>query len=133
MKKRFLSLLCVLALCLGLLPVTALAAAPGGQVIYVGNENVTSGGYWTTDSNGSVTAYTGEGPPADNFIHYDAGDNTLTLHNATIREYVYSGTSTYVMGAGIGVFNQNDASKLTIKLEGSNAIENVSTGISAAV
>ena len=114
---------------LGLLPVTALAAAPGGQVIYVGNENVTSGGYWTTDSNGSVTAYTGEGPPADNFIHYDAGDNTLTLHNATIREYVYSGTSTYVMGAGIGVFNQNDASKLTIKLEGSNAIENVSTGI----
>ena len=129
MKKRFLSLLCVLALCLGLLPVTALAAAPGGQVIYVGNENVTSGGYWTTDSNGSVTAYTGEGPPADNFIHYDAGDNTLTLHNATIREYVYSGTSTYVMGAGIGVFNQNDASKLTIKLEGSNAIENVSTGI----
>ena len=129
MKKRFLSLFCVLALCLGLLPVTALAAAPGGQVIYVGNENVTSGGYWTTDSNGSVTAYTGEGPPADNFIHYDAGDNTLTLHNATIREYVYSGTSTYVMGAGIGVFNQNDASKLTIKLEGSNAIENVSTGI----
>ena len=28
MKKRILSLLCVLALCLGLLPVTALAAAP---------------------------------------------------------------------------------------------------------
>ena len=30
MKKRMLSLLCVLALCLGLLPTTALAAAPIG-------------------------------------------------------------------------------------------------------
>lgn len=113
----------------GLLPATALAAAPNGQMIYVGDEDVTSGGYWTTDSNGNVTAYTGGGTPTDNYIHYDAGNNTLTLHNATIRERVPSDTSTYVMGAGIGVFNQNDASKLTIKLEGSNAIENVSTGI----
>ena len=129
MRKRFLSLTCALVLCLSLLPVTALAAAPGGQVIYVGNKNVTNGGYWTTDSDGSVTQYTEEGTPTDNYIHYDAADNTLTLHNATIREYVPSNTSTYVMGAGIGVFNQNDASKLTIKLEGSNAIENVSTGI----
>lgn len=111
------------------LPATALAAAPGGQVIYVGDETVTNGGYWTTDSDGSVTPYTEEGTPTDNYIHYDAADNTLTLHNATIRERVPSDTSTYVMGAGIGVFNQNDASKLTIKLEGSNAIENVSTGI----
>ena len=37
MKKRFLSLLCVLALCLGLLPVSALAA---------GEHNSHSGG-WT--------------------------------------------------------------------------------------
>ena len=111
------------------LPVTALAATPNGQVIYVGDETVTNGGYWTTDSDGSVTPYTEEGTPTDNYIHYDAADNTLTLHNATIRERVPSDTSTYVMGAGIGVFNQNDASKLTIKLEGSNAIENVSTGI----
>ena len=129
MRKRFLSLLCVLALCLTLLPVTALAAVPSGQAIYVGEENVTSGGYWTTDDSGNVAAYSGTGTPTDNYIHYDAADNTLTLHNATIREHVPSNTSTYVMGAGIGVFNQNDASKLTIKLEGSNAIENVSTGI----
>lgn len=112
-----------------LLPVTALAATPNGQVIYVGDETVTNGGYWTTDSDGSVTPYTEEGTPTDNYIHYDAADNTLTLHNATIRERVPSDTSTYVMGAGIGVFNKNDDSKLTIKLEGSNAIENVSTGI----
>ena len=112
-----------------LLPVTALAAAPSGQVIYVGDEAVTSDGYWTTDDSGNVTAYSGEGAPTDNYIHYDTANNTLTLHNATIKESVPSDTSTYVMGAGIGVFNQNDASKLTIKLEGSNAIENVSAGI----
>ena len=111
------------------LPATALAAVPSGQAIYVGEENVTSGGYWTTDDSGNVAAYSGTGTPTDNYIHYDAADNTLTLHNATIRECVPSDTSTYVMGAGIGVFNLNDASKLTIKLEGSNAIENVSTGI----
>ena len=124
MRKIFTLLILLL-----LLPVTALAAAPNGQVIYVGNVNVTSGGYWTTDSNGSVTAYTEGDTPTDHYIHYDTTKNTLTLYNATIKESVPSDTSTYVMGAGIGVFNLNDASKLTIKLEGSNAIENVSTGI----
>lgn len=129
MKKRFLSLFCVLALCLGLLPVTALAAAPGGQMIYVGNENVTSGGYWTTDNDGNVTAYTGEGTPADNYIHYDAGSNTLTLHNATIKEEVPYDTSTLIMGAAIGVLNQNGDAELTITLEGTNTIKDVSTAI----
>ena len=46
-KKIFTLLILLL-----LLPVTALAAAPSGQVIYVGNVNVTSGGYWTTDNDG---------------------------------------------------------------------------------
>ena len=54
MKKRMLSLLCVLALCLGLLPVTALAVdAPNN--LYVGNQNVRSGKnttYWTTNDSG---------------------------------------------------------------------------------
>lgn len=130
MLKRTIATVFVAALlCLVVLPVTALAAVPSGQAIYVGEENVTSGGYWTTDDSGNVAAYSGTGAPTDNYIHYDTANNTLTLHNATIRERVPSDTSTYVMGAGIGVFNQNDASKLTIKLEGSNAIENVSTGI----
>ena len=118
-----------LALCLGLLPVTALAAAPYGQVIYVGNEYVTNGGYWTTDSNGNVTAYTGEGTPADNFIRYDAANNTLTLHNATIKESVSTDTSTFIPGTAIGVLNESGDAKLTITLEGTNTIEDVSTGI----
>lgn len=131
MKKRFLSLLCVLALCLGLLPATALAAAPIGQVIYVGNENVTNGGYWTTDSAGTVTAFTGEGTPADNFIYYDASRNTLTLHNATIRMSVSIDTNTLLAGAAIGVLNQysDGNAELTITLEGTNTIAEVGKGI----
>ena len=42
MKKSFLSLLCALALCLGLLPVTALAAEGAPTALYVGNQQVIS-------------------------------------------------------------------------------------------
>ena len=129
MKKRFLSLLCVLALCLGLLPVTALAAAPDYQVIYVGGVIISSTGYWTTDSDGNVTAYTSGDTPTDNYIHYDVANNTLTLHNATIKEEVPYNTSTYVAGAAIGVHNQNGAAELTITLEGTNTIAEVGKGI----
>ena len=40
MKKRFLSLLCVLALCLGLLPATALAVAGAPIQLYVGHQQL---------------------------------------------------------------------------------------------
>ena len=112
-----------------MLPVTALAAAPSGQVIYVGNVNVTSGGYWTTDNNGNVTAFTGEGTPADNYICYDKDSNTLTLHNATIKVSVPLDTSSYLAGAAIGVLNQSGDAELTITLEGTNTIANVTIGI----
>lgn len=85
MKKRILSLLCVLALCLGLLPVTALAAAPSGQELYVGDMQISTTGYWTTGSDGTVTN-AGNTQPSDNYIHYDADTNILTLHNATIKK-----------------------------------------------
>lgn len=129
MKKRILSLCMILVLCLSLLPATALAAAPDGQVLYVGGVQISSTGYWTTDSEGNVTAYTGEGTPSDNYIHYDADTNTLTLHNATIKEEVPYNTSTYVAGAAIGVHNQNGAAELTITLEGTNTIAEVGKGI----
>lgn len=133
MKKRMLSLICVLALCLGLLPVTALAAAPDGQVIYVGNENVTSGGYWTTDSDGNVTASTAGETPTDNYIHYDAENNVLTLHDATIKNELEFNASieggTFISGSAIGVFNQSGNAELTISLVGTNTIANVGKGI----
>ena len=129
MGKKSFSLCMALALCLSLLPATALAAVPEGQIIYVGNESVTNGGYWTTDSNGNVTAYTGGDTPTDNYIHYDVANNTLTLHNATIKESVSTNTSTFIAGAAIGVLNQNGDAELTITLEGTNTIAEVGKGI----
>lgn len=128
MGKKLFSLCMALALCLGLLPATALAAgAQSGQTIYVGGKEVTSGGYWTTDSEGNVTS-AGEIKPSDNYIYYD-GNGTLTLHNATIKEEVPLNTSTYVVGAAIGVINQSGDAGLTITLEGTNTIAEVGKGI----
>ena len=129
MGKKVFSLCMALVLCLGLLPATALAAAPSGQELYVGNVQISSTGYWTTDSDGSVTQYTEEGTPSDNYIHYDKDNNTLTLHNATIKESVSTDTSTFIAGAAIGVHNQNGAAELTITLEGTNTIAEVGKGI----
>ena len=105
MGKKIFSLCMALALCLSLLPVTALADAPSGQVLYVGGVQISTTGYWTTGSNGSVTPYTEGGKPTENYIHYDADTNTLTLHNATIKESVSTDTSTFIAGATIGVHN----------------------------
>ena len=132
--KRFLYLLCALAFCLALTPSTALAAAPNGQVIYVGNENVTNGGYWTTSEDGQTITSVGDSQPSSGgYIHYDADNNTLTLHNATIKKGLdYDENTpggTYIFGAAIGVFNQNGAAELTITLEGTNTIAEVGKGI----
>ena len=112
-----------------MLPATALAAAPNGMMIYVGDENVTSSGYWTTDSSGNVTAYTGGGTPTDNYIHYAEDTNTLILHNAIIKESVSSDTNALLDGAAIGVLNQSGDTELIIQLEGNNTIENVNWGL----
>jgi predicted secreted Zn-dependent protease len=88
MKKRMLSLLCVLALCLGLLPVTALAAGP--NTVYVGGVELVGSSdkivYATTNENGEVIT---EGATADNYnIKWDG--STLTLHGATIKKELYA-------------------------------------------
>lgn len=148
MIKKMISTLCAMIFCLGLLPIAAyavegggptegtvmsepatLAAMPDGQVLYVGDVSISFTGYWTTDSDGNVAAYTGEGKPLDNYIYYDAENNTLTLHNATIKKVVSTETNTLISGAAIGVLNQSGAAELTIQLEGGNTIEDVSTGI----
>ena len=133
MGKKVFSLCMALVLCLSLLPATALADAPDGQLIYVGGVKISSSGYWTTDDDGNVTANTGGDTPTDNYIHYGADDNTLTLHNATIKKGLDSNQSiqggTYIGGSAIGVFNQNGNAELTIQLEGDNTIKDVSTGI----
>ena len=131
LKRKTLAALLALSLLASLLPigaVPALAEVPEGMTIYVGDETISSAGYWTTDSEGKVTSAGTNPPTTGGYIHYD-GNGTLTLHNATIKEYVSSDISAYVMGAAIGVFNQSGAAELTIQLEGDNTIEDVSTGI----
>ena len=125
LAKRFLSLLCVLALCLGLLPVTALAAdndKPNN--LYVGTTNIAStwyddnAAYWTSDDGITWTPQTDK-PTADSYIHYD-GQGTLELHNVTIR-----GTSneSNLFGAGIyALCSSNNPVSLTIELIGTNTI-----------
>ena len=116
-----------------MLPVTALAVAPIGQVLYVGGVQISSTGYWTTDSDGNVTASTAGETPTDNYISYDAENNVLTLHNATIKNELEFNASieggTLINGSAIGVFNQSGNAELTISLEGTNTIANVGKGI----
>ena len=116
-----------------MLPVTALAAAPIGQVLYVGGVQISSTGYWTTDSDGNVTASTAGETPTDNYISYDAENNVLTLHNATIKNELEFNESieggTFISGSAIGVFNKSGNAELTISLVGTNTIANVGKGI----
>lgn len=112
MKRRMISILCVLCLVVAMLPpVTASAAAP--TTLTVGGTNVLGGGCWTTNADGTLTA---EGASADNYnVHYD-GNGTLTLDNATIN-----GTNT-IGHVGAGIYAEGD---LTIVLEGSSTVKGV--------
>ena len=121
MKKRILSLLCVLALCLGLLPVTALAAEGAPSQLYVGDQQVSSGNditYWTTDEGGNLTQ------SADNQswnVKYDPTSATLTLSGATIK----GGSDVASIPYGAGIYaqcNSGESVSLTIELIGENTI-----------
>lgn len=83
MKKRFLSLLCVLALCLGLLPATALAA--DGIELYVAGQRISESGCYENKS-GTWTKVDGTEPASGQF-YYDAATATLTLNQAMIVNY----------------------------------------------
>ncbi len=118
MKKRILSLLCVLALCLGLLPVTALAEGTAPQTLYVGSTTI-SAGYWTSSDGGTTWAHQENQPEGNNYIYYD-GQGTLKLHNATIQ-----GGSTTESPFGSGIYalcSSNQSVALTIELIGTNTI-----------
>lgn len=121
MKKRILSLLCVLALCLGLLPTAALAAGEDAPAkLYVGNQNVKSGEdttYWTTNSSGELTQSNENGTWN---VKYAPGTSTLTLNSATI-----TGSSDSSVSKGAGIYALCSSEKpvsLTIELIGTNTI-----------
>lgn len=112
MKKRMLSLLCVLALCLGLLPTTALAEGGAPTALYVGNQVLKNSiSYWTTDSEtGDLTEYT-EGGDAWN-VKYDPYTVTLTLKNATVVGKAYGDNND-----GIGIYATSSSGSLSLNIE----------------
>ena len=122
MKRRFFPILLILALCLGLLPVTALAATEGApSQLYVGNQQVSSGNditYWTTDTSGVLVSAS----ESDSWnVKYDPTSATLTLSGATIK-----GDSDVVsIPYGSGIYAQGSSNQpvtLTIELIGENTI-----------
>ena len=116
MRKRILSLLIVLSLCLGLLPVTALAVEGAPGTLWVGRTQITARGYWKTTTEGNFET----GSENDYNVYYD-GNGTLTLNGATIQ----GGTSTGSVPYGAGIYAQcsnGQSVTLTIKLIGENTI-----------
>ena len=119
LAKRGLSLLCVLALCLGLLPVTALAEENAPTTLYVGSTTI-SAGYWTSSDGGTTWARQENQPEGNNYIYYD-GQGTLKLHNATIQGGSITGSAPF--GSGIyALSSSNQPVTLTIELIGENTI-----------
>ena len=109
--KSRLRLLCLLTALLGLFGAGhALAVNP--TTLTVGGTDVLSGGYWTTDGSGKLTA---TDSTTDYNVKYDSATGTLTLKDATIN-----GTSSSTVGAGI--YAEGD---LTIVLEGSSTVTGV--------
>ena len=151
MKKRILSLLCVLALCLGLLPVTALAA--GEIELYVAGQRITESGCYA-NQDGTWTKVDGT-EPANGQFYYDAATATLTLNQAKIVNYqdvtvgggftypgsviafsqsadvsltivVSQGTSNITGTGGIRVVSKAGDASLSISGPGSLEVKNVS-------
>ena len=122
MRKRFLSLTCALVLCLGLLPVTALAVGEPAT-LYVGNTQVISGTettYWKTNDSGELEKVEGATDTSKNWnVKYDPNSATLTLRNATIKTTNTSGNKAVIYAQS----NSQSAVSLTIELDGRNTIE----------
>ena len=123
--KRGLSLLCVLALCLSLLPTTALAVEGAPNRLYVGNQQVIVAEtitYWSTNDSGELTRVENATDNSNDWnVRYNPNSATLTLNGATIQ----GGTSTGSVPFGSGIYALSRSGKpvsLTIELIGKNTI-----------
>lgn len=150
-RKRLLSACLALALCLGLLPATALAA--GEIELYVGGQKITESGCYE-NQNGTWTKVDGT-EPANGQFSYDAATATLTLNQAKIVNYqdvtvgggftypgsviafsqsadvsltivVSQGTSNITGTGGIRVVSKAGDASLSISGPGSLEVKNVS-------
>ena len=110
MKKRLLSILTALALCLTLLPMAALAEE-GANAISVCGETWAASTYAKTASGAVTTEGAGE---SDYSIYWDAATSTLTLHDAAI-DLASNGSLDSIVKA--------DLDALTLHLVGTNTIK----------
>ena len=124
MGKKILSLCMALALCLSLLPATALAAEGGTppETLIVGGTDVKNGDYWTTGTDGKLTS----GSASSWNVHYDANSNTLILNDAKITGASSENTNYNTVGIYAG--SSGDVS-LNIELQGENTITSDGNGI----
>ena len=125
MRKKIVSLCMALVLCLGLLPVTALAAEGAPGSLYVAGQQITDEGYYTQSGGNWTKSDDPSTPPSAPYFHYTKGNDntpaTLTLSGATIQ----GGTSTGTVPYGAGIYAQcsnGQSVTLTIKLIGENTI-----------
>lgn len=120
MKKRFLSLLCALTLCLGLMPATALAA--DGIELYVAGQRITESGCYENKS-GTWTKVDGTEPASGQF-YYDAATATLTLNEAKIvnDQYVTVGGGFTYPGSVIAFSQSADVSLTIVVSQGTSNI-----------
>ena len=148
MGKKLFSLCMALALCLGLLPATALAAEE--IKLFIGGQQITESGCYA-NQNGTWTKV-GSAEPASGQFYYDAATFTLTLNKAVITNnqtvnvaegYTYDGsviafsqtadvslkivvsqgTSTITGTGGIRVESTTGNASLSIKGSGSLDVE----------
>ena len=122
MRKKIVSLCMALVLCLGLLPVTAEAAAEGApSSLYVGNYQITNSDTPTYLKAGSTQGSLEEGSETDWTVKYDPSTATLTLSGATIK----GGSDVVSIPYGSGIYAQGSSNQpvtLTIELIGENTI-----------
>ena len=148
MRKKIVSLCMALALCLSLLPATALAA--GEIKLFIGGQQITES-FCYGNHNGTWTKVDGS-EPANGQFYYDAATFTLTLNQAEITHdktvtvaegYTYEGsviafsqtadvflkivvsqgTSTITGTGGIRVESTTGNASLSIKCSGSLDVE----------
>ena len=130
MRKKIVSLCMALALCLGLLPVSALAAEE--IKLFIGGQQITESGCYA-NQNGTWTKVEGTGPSSGQF-YYDAATFTLTLNQAEITHdrtvkvaegYTYEG-SVIAFSQTADVFLKIVVSQGTSTITGTGGIRVVS-------
>lgn len=121
MKKRLISLIVVAALCLAVLPVTALAA-PAASVT-VGGVLLSETGYYPV-TNGAPGTKQDAAPSTDGYVYFDATSGELTLHDAVL-------TGQDSVSNGSAILANGD---LLLNLEGTNEANGVvSNSVSYAI